>query len=224
MARWIVFTDSGFWKYSWFSNVNDRIMLMSDAVSSEGPKTTGIQQRTSGLSLTHRDFSSFSESFFASFNAFNWFLLFERCEKVRRIAKLFSNTNDNKKLSIHSYPGDSSSVFVYTGFRNSATILTLLCNSSCSGHVILAQIWLDGPCSRFAKLKRFVRLDEKKKHLRSRFAVFVEASIGSCCFIPACHHVRNSFCFFALSVERPSDIPFIANHVTDLMSINLISF
>ncbi len=27
-----------------FSNVNDRIMLMSDAVSSEGPKTTGIQQ------------------------------------------------------------------------------------------------------------------------------------------------------------------------------------
>ncbi len=46
-----------------FSNVNDRIMLMSDAVSSEGPKTTGIQQRSSALSLTHRDFSSFSESF-----------------------------------------------------------------------------------------------------------------------------------------------------------------
>ncbi len=46
-----------------FSNVNDRIMLMSDAVSSEGPKTTGIQQRSSALSLMHRDFSSFSESF-----------------------------------------------------------------------------------------------------------------------------------------------------------------
>ncbi len=46
-----------------FSNVNDRIMPMSDAVSSEGPKTTGIQQRSSALSLTHRDFSSFSESF-----------------------------------------------------------------------------------------------------------------------------------------------------------------
>ncbi len=46
-----------------FSNVNDRIMQMSDAVSSEGPKTTGIQQRFSALSLTHRDFSSFSESF-----------------------------------------------------------------------------------------------------------------------------------------------------------------
>ncbi len=27
-----------------FSNVNDRIMPMSDALSSEGPKTTGIQQ------------------------------------------------------------------------------------------------------------------------------------------------------------------------------------
>ncbi len=46
-----------------FSNVNDIIILMSDAVSSEGPKTTGIQQRSSALSLTHRDFSSFSESF-----------------------------------------------------------------------------------------------------------------------------------------------------------------
>ncbi len=33
-----------------FSNVNDRIMPMSDAVSSEGPKTMGIQQRSSALS------------------------------------------------------------------------------------------------------------------------------------------------------------------------------
>ncbi len=46
-----------------FSNRNDRIMPMSDAVSSEGPKTTGFQQRSSAWSLTHRDFSSFSESF-----------------------------------------------------------------------------------------------------------------------------------------------------------------
>ncbi len=46
-----------------FSDVNDRIMPMSDAVSSEGLKTTGIQQRSSALSLTHRDFSSFSVSF-----------------------------------------------------------------------------------------------------------------------------------------------------------------
>ncbi len=46
-----------------FSDVNDRIMPMSDAVSSEGPKTTGIQQRSSALSLTQRDFSRFSESF-----------------------------------------------------------------------------------------------------------------------------------------------------------------
>ncbi len=46
-----------------FSNVNERIMPMSDVVSSEGPKTTCIQQRSSALSLMHRDFSSFSESF-----------------------------------------------------------------------------------------------------------------------------------------------------------------
>ncbi len=46
-----------------FSNVYDRIMPMSDAVSSEGPKTTGIQQRSSALSLMHRDLSSFSETF-----------------------------------------------------------------------------------------------------------------------------------------------------------------
>ncbi len=45
-----------------FSNVNDRIMLMSDAVSPEGPKTTGIQQRFSALSLTHSDFFSFLET------------------------------------------------------------------------------------------------------------------------------------------------------------------
>ncbi len=30
-------------------------MPMSDAVSSECPKTTGIQQRSSALSFTHRD-------------------------------------------------------------------------------------------------------------------------------------------------------------------------
>ncbi len=43
-----------------FSNVNDRIMPMSDAALSEGPKTMGIQQRYCAL---HRDFYSFSESF-----------------------------------------------------------------------------------------------------------------------------------------------------------------
>ncbi len=63
MARWIVFTDSGFWKNYWVINVNDRIMPMSDAVLSEGPRTKGIQQRSSALSITHRDFSNFSQSF-----------------------------------------------------------------------------------------------------------------------------------------------------------------
>ncbi len=47
-----------------FSNVNDRIMQMSDAVLSEGPKTTSIQQRSSALSLMTEILpSSFSESF-----------------------------------------------------------------------------------------------------------------------------------------------------------------
>ncbi len=57
--------DSGFWKYFWAHLVMSmtRIMPMSDAVSSDGPKTRGIQQRSSVLALTHRDFSSFSESF-----------------------------------------------------------------------------------------------------------------------------------------------------------------
>ncbi len=46
-----------------FSNVNDWIMPMSDAVLSENPKTMGIQQKSSALSITHRDLSIFSESF-----------------------------------------------------------------------------------------------------------------------------------------------------------------
>ncbi len=48
---------------SFINNANDRIIPMSEAVSSEGLKITGIQQRSSALSLTHRDSSSFSESF-----------------------------------------------------------------------------------------------------------------------------------------------------------------
>ncbi len=46
-----------------FSNVNDRIMPMSDAVSSRGPKTTAFNKGLKACPLTHRDFSSFSESF-----------------------------------------------------------------------------------------------------------------------------------------------------------------
>ncbi len=61
MARQIVFTDSGFWKYSWAHLV----MSMTESCRwvMQGLKTTVIQQRPSALSLTHRDFSSFSESF-----------------------------------------------------------------------------------------------------------------------------------------------------------------
>ncbi len=66
-----------------------------------------------------------------------------------------------------------------------------------------AQILLDGPYIHFAKLKRFVGLDKKNICIFGvrMFAVYMEASIGSCGFIPAHHHARNSFCFFALSVE-----------------------
>ncbi len=63
MARWIVLPTVVSGSIPGPIYVNDRIMLMSDAVLSEGPKTTGIQQRSSALSFTHRDFSSFSESF-----------------------------------------------------------------------------------------------------------------------------------------------------------------
>ncbi len=60
---------------------------------------------------------------------------------------LFSDSSDkNASSSLSEY---CSSVFVYTGFGNSATTLALLCNSSCSGRVILAQIYLDGPFRRF---------------------------------------------------------------------------
>ncbi len=46
-----------------FSFDNDTMMPMSDAVSSEGPKTRASQQMSSAFSLKHRAFSGFSESF-----------------------------------------------------------------------------------------------------------------------------------------------------------------
>ncbi len=49
MARRTVFTDSGFWKYSGpFSNVSDRIMPKSDAVSSR-PEHHGHPTKVFGL-------------------------------------------------------------------------------------------------------------------------------------------------------------------------------
>ncbi len=51
-----------------------------------------------------------------------------------------------------------------------------------------------------------IRQTGRKKNIRifgvRMFTVYVKASIGSYCFIPACH-VRNSFSFFMLSVEMP---------------------
>ncbi len=72
--------------------VNDRIMPMSDAVSSKGPKTTGIQQRSSALSLTHRYFSSFSESFDDVMHC-RWWDLQSLCNLTLRnvVFKVFHN-------------------------------------------------------------------------------------------------------------------------------------
>ncbi len=65
-----------------------------------------------------------------------------------------------------------------------------------------------------------IRRTGRKKNIHifgaRMFAVYVEASIGSCCFIPAHHRVRNSFCFFALSVERPLCI-FLLSLLINLM-------
>ncbi len=88
----------------------------------------------------------------------------------------------------------------------SATVSTFWVTAVALATWCNAQILLDSPCFRFAKLKR---LDETVKKIicifgaRNMFAVYVEASIGICCFIPAHHRIRYSFRFFALSVERP---------------------
>ncbi len=68
-----------------FSNVNDRIMSMNYDVSSvssvSGLKTTGIQQRSSALSLTHRYFYSFSE-LFDDVMLFRWWDLQSLCSLI----------------------------------------------------------------------------------------------------------------------------------------------
>ncbi len=76
MARWIVFTASGFWKYSWvhfvMSMTKSRRWVMQCCL--RALKTTGIQQRYLALSLTHREFSSFSESFDDVMHCRWWYL------------------------------------------------------------------------------------------------------------------------------------------------------
>ncbi len=91
-----------------FSDVNDRIMPMSDAVSSEGPKTTGIQQRSSALSLTHRDFSSFSVSFDDVMHC-RWWDLQSLCNLTLRNVdfKVFHNR------FTHSFTGWRASAHLY---------------------------------------------------------------------------------------------------------------
>ncbi len=113
---------------------------------------------------------------------------------------LFSDTNDNKNSAsiLFSLPEYSSLLrCLFTLVFETAPPLSAFCATAAApGTWCNAQISLDGPCFRFAKLKRFVELDKKKKH--SQKTMYVEASIGSCCFISARHRVRNSFSFFTL--------------------------
>ncbi len=84
---------------------NDRIMLMSDTVSSEGPKTTGIQQSSSAMSLTLRDFS---ESF-DDFLDFRGWDLQSLCNLTLRnvVFKVFHN------LFMHSFTDWRASTHLY---------------------------------------------------------------------------------------------------------------
>ncbi len=79
--------SSGFWKYSWAPLV----MSMTESCQrvmqcSKGPKITSIQQRSSALSLTHRDFSSFSESFYDVMHC-RWWDVQSLCRNV--VLKVF---------------------------------------------------------------------------------------------------------------------------------------
>ncbi len=88
-----------------FSNVSDRILQMSDAVSSEGP---GIQQSSLALSFTHRDFYSFSESFDKVMHCRRWALQ-SLCNLTLRniVFKVFHN------LFTHSFTDWSASAHLY---------------------------------------------------------------------------------------------------------------
>ncbi len=92
MARRIVFTNNGFWKYSWAHLVMSMTESYRWVMQSEGPKTMGIQQRSSALSLTQRDFSSFSESFDDVMHC-RWWDLQSLCNLTLRnvVFKVFHN-------------------------------------------------------------------------------------------------------------------------------------
>ncbi len=99
-----------------FSNANDRVMPMRDAVLSEGPKTTGIQQRSSALSLMHRDFSSFSESFDDVMH-YRWWDLQSLCNLTLRnvvfkvFHNLFTHSFKDWRASANSYFWETFDMF-----------------------------------------------------------------------------------------------------------------
>ncbi len=67
MERGIVFITNGFWKYSWahlvMSMTESWRWVMQCRPRARRPQASNKGLRTSDLSPTHRDFSSFSESF-----------------------------------------------------------------------------------------------------------------------------------------------------------------
>ncbi len=87
-----------------FSNVNDRIMQMNDAVSSDWLKTTGIQQS----SMKKKDFSNFSESFDDIMHC-RWWYLQSLCNLTLRnvVFKVFHN------LFTHSFTDWRPSAHLY---------------------------------------------------------------------------------------------------------------
>ncbi len=97
---------SGFWKFFLgpFSNVNDRIMQMSDAVSSDCLKTTDIQQS----SMKKKYFSNFSESFYDIMHC-RWWYLQSLCNLTLRnvVFKVFHN------LFTHSFTDWRPSAHLY---------------------------------------------------------------------------------------------------------------
>ncbi len=113
-----------------------------------------------------------------------------------------------------SYPGYASSLFVYTSLKkyiysNPFVQQLLLRSGYPSSNLIGPFVFL---LCETEKIRRTGRKINKNKCVFSAqiFAVYVEAYIGSCCFLPALHRAWNSLCFFALSVERHLGIDYFA--------------
>ncbi len=168
-------------------NVNDRITPMSDTVSSEGPKTTSIQQRSSALSLTRRDFSSFYESFDDVMHCRWWDL-----QSSYIYIYAFSRCFYPKRLTVHS------------GY----TFIVSMCVPWDTIFALLTQ------CST----------TEPQEHWNKVFAIWHWGTLFlkySTIFLLTLSQIGEPLPIFTserLCLSKTSLL--IANHVTDLMSIN----